>query len=179
MNRLLLKRSTAGFTMIEVLVVVVMVGILAAIAAPSWLGYMNNRRMGAARDQVLQSLRQAQEDAKKTRSNRVVSFTVGNTNPSITLGTGEKQPLGNGEVKPGILGLEVKNGATAVTQIAFNARGEVIDSTSATSEPLSIDANGLKVVVYRTDAPTASRRCVVVRTILGAMQAVNESNKCS
>ncbi|TVR15688.1 MAG: prepilin-type N-terminal cleavage/methylation domain-containing protein, partial [Phormidium sp. GEM2.Bin31] len=37
--------SRQGFTTIEVLVVIVMIGILTAIAAPSWLSFVNNRRV--------------------------------------------------------------------------------------------------------------------------------------
>lgn len=60
-------KSNAGFTFIEVIVVTLMLGILSAIAGPSWLAFVNNQRLSAANDRVLQSVRNAQSEAKRTK----------------------------------------------------------------------------------------------------------------
>ena len=46
------SNSSSGFTLIEVLVVVIIIGILSAIAAPGWLAFINNRRISTMRGQV-------------------------------------------------------------------------------------------------------------------------------
>ena len=54
---LLLNRDR-GFTMIEVLVVMIIVGILSAIAAPGWLGFVNNNRLSASQSRVFSTLKE-------------------------------------------------------------------------------------------------------------------------
>ncbi|WP_103669094.1 type II secretion system protein [Pseudanabaena sp. BC1403] len=61
------RSAIIGFTMLEVLVVMVMIGILAAINAPSWVGFANNQKLNAAQSQALSTLRLAQSNAKRTQ----------------------------------------------------------------------------------------------------------------
>ena len=68
------RHRQAGFTLLEILVIVVMVGILAAIAAPSWLQYVANRQVEAVRDEIYQGIQQAQTQAITQRS--TWQFTV-------------------------------------------------------------------------------------------------------
>lgn len=68
------SRQTAGFTMIELLVVIIIVGILSAIAAPSWQAFTNRQRVNKVNDLVLSALQEAQREAKRTKRNYSVWF---------------------------------------------------------------------------------------------------------
>lgn len=57
--------TNLGFTLIEVLFVMAMVGILMAIAAPSWLGFVDNQRLNSAQSRAFSTLRLAQSNAKR------------------------------------------------------------------------------------------------------------------
>lgn len=80
-----LNSSTSGFTLIEVLVVIVMVGILSAIAAPSWLGFVARQRLNKANDTVLAALREAQREAKSRKLSHNISFRTFNNEPQIAI----------------------------------------------------------------------------------------------
>ena len=120
------SQPDSGFTLIEVLVVVIIIGVLSAIAAPGWLAFMNNRRISTMRAQVSDSLRKAQTEAKTTRTMRAVVFeresdpprmavvrcaptgsTIDSTYSAedcdLTSITPDWQTLGNGEVKKGVV----------------------------------------------------------------------------
>lgn len=78
--------TQSGFTLIEVLLVVVLVGILAAITAPSWLAFLNRQRVGAVRSDLLTTLANIQEEAKQKRSYQTVWIDVANDTPRIFSG---------------------------------------------------------------------------------------------
>lgn len=63
-----------GFTLIEVMVVVVIVGILASIAVPSYLNYVRKSRRADAKTTLLQ----IQLEQEKWRGNNTTYGTLGN-----------------------------------------------------------------------------------------------------
>lgn len=78
-----LSKNTSGFTLIEVLVVIAMVGIISAIAAPSWLSFLARQRLNKVNDIVFATLQEAQREAKKNKRGYSVSFRKNKENTNI------------------------------------------------------------------------------------------------
>ncbi|TVP63750.1 MAG: type II secretion system protein [Leptolyngbya sp. LCM1.Bin17] len=64
----------AGFTLLEALIVAVIVGIIAAIAVPGFLGFLNQRKINASRDMVYQAIRATQAEAMQKRQEQQFSI---------------------------------------------------------------------------------------------------------
>ena len=62
-------RSRAGFTMIEMLIVIALLGILLAFALPSFNGTLQRYRTSAAANQIANALQFARAEAIRTRAN--------------------------------------------------------------------------------------------------------------
>jgi len=65
--------------MIEILIIILMLGIFSAIAAPSWLAFINNHNLRTSQDRIYWAIRIAQSNAKRDKTEWQASFRqVGN-----------------------------------------------------------------------------------------------------
>jgi|694.fasta_scaffold13897_20 prepilin-type N-terminal cleavage/methylation domain-containing protein len=65
-----------GFTLIEVLSVAVLVGILSAIAAPSWISFTEEQKLNSEADKVLRAIKIAQSESKRESNTKKLVITA-------------------------------------------------------------------------------------------------------
>jgi prepilin-type N-terminal cleavage/methylation domain-containing protein len=189
-------KGNAGYTLIELLVVIVIIGVLATISAPSWLSFINQRRVNAANEFVFRALQEAQSLAKNKKLSYSVSFR---TNPQDNIPEVAIYPQGStpGDPQWKSLGknLSIKPGQILV---GTNLRGENqkqgnIDYNLQIDEKITFDYLGalytgtsnpdtdLTIVVAANrggGAATSTMRCVKVKTLLGALKT-GKGAECS
>src|SRR4028119_1142300 len=82
-NKTASRKSDAGFTLLELIVIVLILGVLSSIAAPSWLAFINRQRVRTVNDRVFQTLRSAQSEAKRSKRDITVTFNTNASNPPV------------------------------------------------------------------------------------------------
>ena len=61
-------QKNRGFTLIELLVVIIIIGALSAIAAPSWLAFINRQRVNKVNEATFTSLTRCPARCEKKQS---------------------------------------------------------------------------------------------------------------
>jgi len=183
--------KTAGFTLIEIMVTLLIVGILSTIATPSWVAFSNRQRVNAANDAVLRALQEAQRQARSKKLSYSVSFlSAQNQVPKVAVYP-EGTVLAATDPRWTALGEDIALQPGQVSLYsnidAANPNQKVAETTLATSERrITFDYTGaltigavtpLKIVVAPPSAaltPTAVKRCVIVETLIGGMRTAKD-----
>ena len=171
-NRLTLE---GGFTLAELLVVIVIVTILFGIAAPGWLGFMNRQRVSGAKTEVLQVMREAQKLAITKR--RAYNVDLSNAPAEVAIFPGDgtnnvtpvKEYLGIGQRDGGKAEVQVSTlPAAAGNVVIFDFDGRVREFGTFAAPLANSDGSIYKVVISPENG-SSTRSCVIIDTILGAM----------
>jgi prepilin-type N-terminal cleavage/methylation domain-containing protein len=169
------NRKSQGFTLIEVLVVMVMVGVLTAIAAPAWSGFVTNQRLSASQTLVLQAIKTAQSEAK-TRKVSDSKQTSSTTRTRITF-TSKAIRLDNVKANAGV-DQKIEDGIT-LSAVYSSGNPPIISNLPY----LEFDSRGFlpstqaMPICVNLTSTAGKKKWIKIQTLLGAV--VTGDGDCS
>ena len=137
--------------MVEALIAVVIVGILAAIAVPSWASFIRNQKMSAAVGRIQSEIDSKRSKAKELKISQVV----------------QRKPISE-------IDSNIKISYPS-DNLNFDFGGGVEKKTNS----LGNYTYNLPYVINLSYKNTSIRRCVVVVTILGNVRVGKDADECS
>lgn len=151
-----------GFTLLEILVVIGIIGILFAIASPTWSSLLTKQRVNAAKNEAFQAIRTAQHNAKLTHVDWQVSFRQVNGLVQWAIHPDTAIP-GDSLWKNLDPNIQIDPETTLyfdqtnkLYRLQFNHLGRV--------------SGQLGRITFSGKTDSKTKRCVIVSTLLGAMR---------
>lgn len=150
-------KQAAGFTLLELMIVLTIIGILCAIAAPGWNSFYATRQLNTAQDQIQGSIKQGQHLARVQR--RPYRFVIEQYGNIVRWGisTDPNMPI---EWKSSFENISIDTNQTTFRQIKDkNQWFMVLDDDGTVTGQL-----GRVTLVSQT---VSEQRCVIMSTLLG------------
>ncbi|EAW45827.1 type II secretion system protein [Nodularia spumigena CS-584] len=160
-----------GFTLLETLTVILMIGILSAIAVPSWLGFVQTQSLNAGQSQVYSAMRQAQRQAKKEKLTFQASFREQN---GIVQWAVHRDTVNPSDANWNNLNSNICLDPETTLQLSNGVRRIKFDYTGNVKQP---PLGRITLSTLSTTCGGKVKRCVIVSTILGAMRTAKEQSK--
>jgi prepilin-type N-terminal cleavage/methylation domain-containing protein len=159
-----MTQSEKGFTLLESLVVIVMVGIVAAIAAPGWLNFVEKSQLTVGRDKLYLAMRKAQSEAQHKRTGW--QFSVRERDGAVEWATHPNS------VTPAVAQWE------ALDSKSIQLDAESTFTSSAGVYYVRFDEGGnphhLGRVTLSGKHFSMNKRCVIISTLIGAARKSQE-----
>ena len=143
------RKSNSGFTLTEIIVTIIIIGVIAAIAAPNFLGLLNRNRVNEAARQIEGALTEAQRQAMRRGSQCSISIdeatkTISNPADGCLLSNRNLNDL-----------IQLDTNTTTIT---FSGKGNITGATAP-------------VLVVSIPNGTDLQRCVVLDSLLGSQRS--------
>ena len=175
----LAKSKPEGFTLLEILFTTVLVGVLAAIAAPSFVRTIELQTLKGSASDVYQAVAQAQNRAMQRKENWQTSFRVNSGILQYAVHQVTQDPgtgaVGNWTSLPKQIQPDAETNIPqlgGIYQICFNEQGlptqvqvgppRTCANPPTFTPPVQITLNNTKAL--------GAQRCLIVSTILGAFK---------
>ena len=152
MKRHEIWQGERGFTLTELMVTIIIMGIVFAIASSSWFGAVESRRVDSATNQLAGDLRQAHSMA----SNRLVAYQVIFANGSSSYQFGPAGYLTTRTLPDGV------KVSTSLSTIVFKPDGSVTGATGAANE----------IVVSKTSPATNPKHGISINPVTSEIKVV-------
>ncbi|GAB4554129.1 MAG: hypothetical protein Tsb0014_47260 [Pleurocapsa sp.] len=141
------RNRDSGFTLIETLTALIIVGVIAAVAAPSLYGMLTNNRIKEGIEQVEGAIKEAQRQATKDGKSCIITTTDNSSS-----------------ISGGCL-LSARN---FKDQIKFRSSNNTI--TFSGKGTIDISAGKPVFVIYASDSGTSEQKCLVIESSLGTIR---------
>lgn len=164
----------------ELLAVVIMAGILAAIAAPGWLSFLNRQEVRRANEEALNIIRRAQTNATQQRIGYQANFRQqgGEVQWAITSVTDVPANITSWQTLSTKVIISDTNpnitvASSQVWSIRFDYQGFVLGAINLTT-PNTTETGQ---IMFASTNGGSLRRCVTISTLVGGLRS-GDQNTC-
>lgn len=157
-----------GFTLFELLVVIVILGTLAAIAAPGWLRFLARQQTTSAQEHIRQDIQQAQ--MKSQQNNVLWQFSVRENNGIVETTT-----------HPATVEPSESNWESLNKSIRLDSETTLLSKDGVRyvrfDEKGNVRGSRLGRVTVSSKQFSDIKHCVIVSTLIGATRTAQENPK--
>ena len=149
------RKSNSGFTLTEMIVTIIVIGVIAAIAAPNFLGLLNRNRINDAAQQVEGAFKEAQRQALRTGKSCTVAI---NTTDKTISNSGTSKCLLTTRDLDEKKGYELIQLNSNTTSIVFSGKGNITGGTAPT-------------LVVSMSSGSPDQKCVVLEGLFATLRS--------